>query len=644
MRKLRFCVAVVAIAHLAASVLAQDPINTPILSTAPNFRDLAGISAGNGGTGFADTTSNGGWMRTGVFYRTDALQGLNATDWNTISSLNIRYDIDLRTPSEISGGHDWVPNGATFTNINIFGTPAPPPPDLVTTQLQAINYMRGMYQAFVADSLQRAKLQQVMLYLANTTDPADYHCSAGKDRTGWTSAVLQSIAGVPQAKIMQDYMATNNYLVTPIADLSAYYTALGQSYLIPIIDVRPEYLQASFDQVIAEYGSMENYLTRGLGLTQADIYVLRAKMVYYATLPGQSGMVGNAAAGAGLLNALQNSPLSGRYTAFNYYLQSAIDAGTLGGVETQVGGQVFADAAAYLFLQPVWLDWAIAPHITGRELDVGQYRFWLAGMGGYFQSDAHAGIARALDGFGGSVVGATYRLGERFCADLGIGYTTATVGSAGGSAQVDAVPVTLGGRLGFYTLDEGPFAAARADLGWADYQGMRALGGGLGVARGSTSGCLYSGRADLGDVIRLGAWTLTPQAGVRVTQATLSSLNEGGSELALNYQGISQTYSSVLADLELSLDPLLFRNWVIAPEVNAGYEQLLGKPQFASSAQLYNYTINQLSACNSVCLMKLGAGLTARYNTFTVTGSVNALRGDDASMGVTGQLSVGYGF
>ncbi len=56
-------------------------------------------------------------------------------------------------------------------------------------------------------------------------------------------------------------------------------------------------------------------------------------MVDYPALPGQSGFVGNAAAGAALLNELQNSPLSGAYTAFNYYLQSAIDAGTLGGVQ-----------------------------------------------------------------------------------------------------------------------------------------------------------------------------------------------------------------------------------------------------------------------------------------------------------------------
>ena len=68
------------------------------------------------------------------------------------------------------------------------------------------------------------------------------------------------------------------------------------------------------------------------------------------------------------MNALQDSPLSGHYTAFNDYLQSAIDAGTLGDVETQVGGQVHADAAASLLRQPLWIAAAVRPYMTGRDL------------------------------------------------------------------------------------------------------------------------------------------------------------------------------------------------------------------------------------------------------------------------------------
>ena len=377
-RSALFCGTAAALCFLPASAFAQQPINTPIRTPSPNFRDLAGPAGGlYGGTGYADTTSNGGVMRTGVFYRSTALSRLSNADWTTLSSSHIGLDIDLRTPAEINNtsapdpmnGHDRVPQGASWVNVNIFGTQQP---------LAAVNSQ--LYQYFVTNAGEAAAFGTVLRDLANVSGPALYHCSAGKDRTGWTSMLLQTIAGVPQATIMRDYLASNNYIGLAT-------NTYGYQY------VEPQWLQAGLDQITASYGSMNAYLMQGLGLTQADIYVLRAKMVYYAELPGQSGFSGNAAAGAALLNALQNSPLSGHYTAFNYYLQSAIDAGTLSGAETRVGGQIYADTASYLLRAPLWIDDTIAPYAAGQELRPGQGRVWVAGSAGTFNSEGGAAIA-----------------------------------------------------------------------------------------------------------------------------------------------------------------------------------------------------------------------------------------------------------
>ena len=56
-------------------------------------------------------------------------------------------------------------------------------------------------------------------------------------------------------------------------------------------------------------------------------------------------------------------------------------------------------------------------------------------------------------------------------------------------------------------------------------------------------------------MIHTSSWTLTPQAGFRLTQATLGGVNEVGSELALNVDSITQTLPTCLADLEIALDP-----------------------------------------------------------------------------------------
>lgn len=629
---------------------AQEAITTPILTSTPNFRDLAGISASNGGTGFVDTTSNDGVMRTGVFYRSDALGNLNNADFATISSLRIGRDIDLRTPSEISLLPDRVPAGAIYTNVNIVGnqssppfSSSPPPQDVVLSTFQS------GYRLFVTDPTMQAGFGTVLNTLAHDPGADLFHCSSGKDRTGWTAALLESIAGASNATIMKDYLASNTYLAGVITSQAAPYLAqdptLSRTYFNQLFGVDPSYLQAALDQVNTSYGSMYGYLTQGLGLSLADIYVLRAKMVDYQTLPGQSGFTGNAASGAALLNALQNSPLSGHYTSYNYYLQSAVDAGTLGGVQTQVGGQVHADAASYLLRQPLLIDQVITPYTNGGDLREGQTRVWLAGLGGNFVSDARSGIAGSTENSAGSIFGATYRMNNHASVNLGIGYNWGSVGSADATATINTVLTTIGGRYGLSALEAGPFVEARADAGWVDYQSRRALSAGLGTPTGNTNGAAYSGKVGLGDVIHLAPFTVTLQTGVRVAGVSLGSFKENGSDLALNVNDINKTLTSLLADLNVSLDRQQLETWTLAPAVTLGYERVLSNPQAESMGTLYGFAVTQNSAYASQNLMKTGLSVSAQHDAFNVKAGFNAVVGDGGkSTGFGGQLSIGYNF
>ncbi|MFH1060608.1 MAG: tyrosine-protein phosphatase [Pseudomonadota bacterium] len=629
---------------------AQEAISTPILFSAPNFRDLAGISAGNGGTGFVNPTSNFGVMRTGVIYRTDALGSLSPADSATITSLRVGRDIDLRTPSEISSTPDRVPQGVIYTNVNIYGTPSPvPEPPFTAAPSVAIAFMQEGYREFITDPVQREGLRTVLLTLAHDSFPVMYHCSGGKDRTGWTSAILQSIAGVSSETVKTDYLATNTYTAALIsltrAAILAENPAANPATVDALLGVQASYLQTAFDQVVASYGSMYNYLTQGLGLTQADIYVLRAKMVYYTILPGQTGFTGNAASGAAFLRALQDSPLSGSYTNYNYYLQSAVDAGALGGLQTRVGGQVHADAAAFLLRQSQRIDAALKPFPGVRGIPEGQTRFWMAGIGGIFETDGHDGIADSKESSTGTVLGVTRRLGSRASASAGIGYNYGSVKSADATATTNTVLVTLGGRYGFSALESGLFVEGRAEAGWVNYRSGRDLGSGLGTASGNTNGAVYSGQARLGDAINLAPFTVIPQVGVRVTGLSLRGFDETGSDLALNVRGVDKTQTSVLAELDARLDPRHWGAWTVTPAVTIGYERLLSSPQIETSGDLYGFSVSQKSAYDSRDLMTAGLMLAVERGDFTFTGMVDGVMGDDArSTGISGQLSVAYNF
>lgn len=589
-------------------------------------------------------------MRTGVFYRSDELGYLSGADSATITSLRIGRDIDLRTPSEIAAKPDRVPQGVAYTNVNIYGSPTPEPePPFTASPAAAASFMQSGYRAFVIDSVQREAFRTVLLTLANDPFPVLYHCSGGKDRTGWTSAILESIAGVSPATIMTDYLATNTYTAKLINDarkaILAKNPGANPATIDALLGVQASYLQAAFDQVIAYYGSMHAYLTRGLGLTQADIYVLRAKMVHYTLLPGQGGFTGNAASGAELLKALQESPLSGHYTDYNYYLQSAVDAGTLGGVQTRVGGQVHADAAAFLLRQPQRIDAAVKPFTGERGLAQGQTRFWMTGIGGMFGNDEHDGIADSKEYSTGTLLGATHRIGGRASVSAGLGYNWGSVKSSDATATTNTVLAILGGRYGFSSLESGLFVEGRADVGWVDYRSGRDLGGGLGNASGKTNGAVYSGQVRLGDAIHLAPFTVTPQVGARVTQLSLRGFDEKDSDLALDVDGVDKTYTSLLAELDASLDARRLGAWTLAPAVTIGYERILNSPQVETDGGLYGFSVSQKAAYDSRDLMTAGLMLAAARGAFTVTGMVDGVVGDDAkSTGIGGQLSIAYNF
>lgn len=281
MKNILFCTTALVFCLFYTSVSAQQAILTPILSSDVNFRDLAGISASNGGTGFVNTNMDNQAIRTRVFYRSMVLSmsSLTSADKETLSMLHIGLVIDLRTTSEINADPDWLPNGADYLNVNIYGTDEPEPISTSSPEAAVTDFKRT-YQKFVTNEDQRGQFYKVLIALADESDAALFHCTGGKDRTGWTAMLLQSIAGVSSSTIMDDYLASNSYMSSIINDYLNKYPAYLWPTIKVMLGVQSEFLQAGLDQVTASYGSLDAYLTEGVGLSQETISRLRNKIVY----------------------------------------------------------------------------------------------------------------------------------------------------------------------------------------------------------------------------------------------------------------------------------------------------------------------------------------------------------------------------
>lgn len=247
---------------------APTTVEAPRLASVDNFRDVAG-------PGYETPF---GRMRTGVFYRANALTP-NDADLATLESLRLTAVYDVRTAEEVTQQPDRLPTGAEYIHIPILSGDLATGVEQLRTPDDAREFMREMNRSFVTDPAARAGFARLLTDLANTDGPQLYHCTAGKDRTGWASMLLQSLAGVSSENIMSDYLLTNEYTA---ASMERTYEGIkasrGQAVADvyqPLLGVDASYLRAGLDELAAEYGTVENYLRTGLGLSPIILTTLR---------------------------------------------------------------------------------------------------------------------------------------------------------------------------------------------------------------------------------------------------------------------------------------------------------------------------------------------------------------------------------
>ncbi|MFG1781385.1 tyrosine-protein phosphatase [Rhodococcus oryzae] len=252
----------------------QTAPDAPRLASIDNFRDVAGTGAGYAG-------AHGKNVNKGVFYRANAIVP-NEADMATLTGLKLSTVYDLRADDEVAQKQDVLPAGVAYKRIPILSGNINEMLGKIKSPEDARKMMQDMNRAFVTGSVERSKFNELLTDMANTDGGQVFHCTAGKDRTGWTSALLLSIAGVSSQTIMDDYLLTNEYAKDSIAkNTEGLKRAFGDAYVnfIPLVTVESSFLQAGLDQVTATYGSMDKYLTDGLGLDQATIGKLKAKLL-----------------------------------------------------------------------------------------------------------------------------------------------------------------------------------------------------------------------------------------------------------------------------------------------------------------------------------------------------------------------------
>lgn len=240
------------------------------LTSAPNFRDAGGYR-----------TLDGRWVRIGLVFRSDELDRLTDADLAKVARLAPALVVDLRTQAERAHGPDRLPPGAEpmVADVAADSPPAAAALAKITTADQADQFLLTATRGFVTLPSAKTAYSHLFQRIESENGPVVYHCSAGKDRTGWATAVLLTALGVPRQTVTADYLASNGYLVEKNRAIFAGMPPGMAAKLEPVFTVRQADLDAAFDQVSLHYGTFDAYLRKALGLDPAALARLRDRLL-----------------------------------------------------------------------------------------------------------------------------------------------------------------------------------------------------------------------------------------------------------------------------------------------------------------------------------------------------------------------------
>lgn len=250
------------------------------LQGACNLRDLGGYK-GAGGRRVA----------LGRLYRSDQLSGLGTEDLAVLERLGLRTVVDYRLPKEYSKApvDRWpalkqvvhlVPTSAAVEIAVAASNDHEKVAALLQQSYVQDNLINGSGLVMMEQNRDFVRSPEVAtvyrhllnLLLAPASQPLVQMCRGGKDRTGFGSALILQLLGVPRETIVADYVLTDRLRQQRNHRRMAQYLKETDdprvlAYLRSMMEARPEYLLAAFGEMEHLYGSVTGYLKVVLKVT-----------------------------------------------------------------------------------------------------------------------------------------------------------------------------------------------------------------------------------------------------------------------------------------------------------------------------------------------------------------------------------------
>ncbi|AMM89182.1 protein tyrosine phosphatase [Bacillus pumilus] len=240
-----------------------------------NFREVGGLQ-----------TTDQMVIKQGMIYRSADLSRLTKQDILTFSTLGIQTICDLRTSSERKSHPPKIMEHDKIVHI-------PMQPDsmmpskwtmfrMLIAEGKSLSFtpiMKEVYQSMLYE--RKKEIQQLFTLLSDEKNyPLMLHCTSGKDRTGFLSALIQLAAGVPVHTVLSEYMRSNEGVKMLVKRQERFVRMMSlyrvsKEQIQPLLGVQQDYLEDVLKEMMDTYGSAERYLLEACDVPKAQLLKMK---------------------------------------------------------------------------------------------------------------------------------------------------------------------------------------------------------------------------------------------------------------------------------------------------------------------------------------------------------------------------------
>ncbi len=227
-----------------------------------NFRSLEGLK-----------TQDNKIIKKGMLFRCASPETGDENDLETLSSYHLDVIFDFRGEEEKKD-----PRNLTFNQrFNRLSVPVDVANIMTKDSLENLasigeahidDFYKSIYLYFVESAVPQYRQFAEAL---NEGKRILFHCTAGKDRTGFAAFIALSALGMNFDVIMKDYMLSQNavetlYKFKQKEAEEAKKKGISDEFFRLLLGIKPEYLLAAKEKIEADYGDVETYLKTVLGV------------------------------------------------------------------------------------------------------------------------------------------------------------------------------------------------------------------------------------------------------------------------------------------------------------------------------------------------------------------------------------------